>query len=66
MDDSDRATQQEELTREAELSVRKPAAEIYLAGECWNCEIATDTLFCSGECGADWQKRDDAARRSGV
>ncbi len=66
MDESDRATQEEEYARMSALSTRKPQAEIYLTGACWNCEITTDALFCSGDCRFDWQKRDDADRRNGL
>lgn len=65
MDVSDQGTRQEEFAREAALSARKPQAEIYLTGACWNCETPADALFCSSECGADWKKRDDAEKRVG-
>ena len=65
MDDSDRATLQEEMTRKDALSHRKDP-RIYLCGVCWNCENATDGLFCDSYCRADWARRDEADKRAGL
>ena len=64
MDESDRATQQEEFAREAALAVRKPAA-LFLTGRCGYCEEHTGGLFCDAECRADWQRQQDADKRAG-
>ena len=64
MDESDRATAQEEVARMAALSRRK-TSDIYITGQCWNCENPTDGLFCDQYCMADHAKREDADKRAG-
>lgn len=65
MDESDRATQEEEFARVDALSRRKDS-NIYLSGACWNCENPTDGLFCDTYCCEDWMKRDEADKRAGI
>lgn len=59
-DVSDRATQQEELARDAALSHARNRAPLLLpVGECHNCEAVLDDplLFCDSDCRDDWQLR---------
>jgi hypothetical protein len=65
MDDSDRATAQEEMTRANALARRKEST-IYINGQCWNCENVCTGLFCDGYCRDDHTKRAEADRRSGI
>lgn len=64
MDDSDCATAQEEAARMAALSRRK-TSDIYITGQCWNCENSTDGLFCDQDCRDDHERRDEADKRAG-
>jgi hypothetical protein len=65
MDDSDRATAREELSREEANAYRKPTLKA--CGWCLNCteSIGLGALFCSADCRDDYQKAEDARRRNG-
>lgn len=65
MDDSDRATQQEEFARAAALSRREPVA-LFITGRCGYCEEHTGGLFCNADCRADYQRQQDADKRAGL
>ena len=57
MDDSDKATQQEELLRDIALkSYRKH--ELPNLGVCHNCSEPCRGCFCSRECAEDYEMRD--------
>jgi hypothetical protein len=67
MDDSERATAQEEVARMAALARRKKkSSDIYITGQRWNCENPTDGLFCDQYCMADHAKREEADKRAGI
>jgi hypothetical protein len=66
MDDSDRATQQEELIRAAAL--RRRHASLPAVGICYACgeRVAVATQrFCDADCLHDWERVEAARRRNG-
>lgn len=65
MDDSDRATQQEELARAKALEVRKP--EPVYRGHCMNCgkPLPPEVMYCDGDCRVDRERADAARLRNG-
>ena len=64
MDDSDRATAQEELTRAVEIAVRKHVPELE-SGRCSYCGEATPGRWCDASCRDMWQLEQDANGRNG-
>lgn len=65
MDDSDRATAQEELTRAAELLIRKPEPKLE-SGHCAYCGEETQGRWCNSDCRDLWQIEQDALKRNGI
>lgn len=65
MDDSDRATAQEELTRAAELLIRKPEPKLE-SGHCSYCGEETQGRWCDAACRDEWQVEQYALKRNGV
>lgn len=55
MDESDMATQSEELHLQAALSPRYPI--LHKTGSCWECDEITEGVFCCFECGETYEKR---------
>ena len=64
MDDSDRATAQEELARMAALAARKPEPQLE-SGRCSYCGKETPGRWCDIFCRDDWTKQQDADKRTG-
>jgi hypothetical protein len=66
LDEFDRAQEQEQKIRDAELEKRKILPrKLPLTGWCWNnCGTETGGVFCSLECGQDYYARQDAERRN--
>lgn len=64
MDDSDRATAQEEVARMAALAVRKPEPQLE-SGRCSYCGEATPGRWCNNFCRDDWEKQQEADKRAG-
>lgn len=58
MTDDDRATQQEELAREACLKLRKPEGPA-ATGHCLNCgdDLDGGQRWCDADCRVDWEAR---------
>lgn len=65
MDDSDRATQQEELTLAHALAVRKP--EPLHSGRCMNCgePLPAELVYCDRDCLVDHERAEAAKMRNG-
>lgn len=63
MDDSDRATAQEEMQLAASLTFRKPV--LFANGLCYNCGESTPGIFCDSDCRTDWERQKAAEKRSG-
>jgi len=65
MDDSDRATQQEELARAKALAFRKP--EPVHNGRCMNCskELPAELVYCDRDCLVDHERAEAARMRNG-
>jgi len=64
MDDSDRASDFEEILRQAELSRRKPEPE--LEGYCLNCGLESEGAYCDSECREDAERIERARIRNGM
>lgn len=58
MTDDDRATQQEELAREACLKLRRPEGPA-ATGYCLNCgeQLEHNHRWCDADCRRDWEAR---------
>jgi hypothetical protein len=58
----DKASELEQMHRDAALSVRKPAGP-QPCGVCHNCDdrVCEGMRFCDADCRDDWSKRNDAA-----
>lgn len=63
MDDSDRATEQEEMQLAASLTFRKPV--LHPNGLCYNCGESVAGIFCDADCRTDWERQKSAEKRSG-
>lgn len=65
MDESDRATQQEELARAEAMAFRKPKPEHN--GRCMNCldPLPAELVYCDRDCPADHERTEAARMRNG-
>lgn len=66
MEDAELASLNEQIKRDEALARRKTTVKP--CGYCHNCSepIGSSEIFCSKDCGEDWQKRQDAKTRNGA
>jgi hypothetical protein len=64
MDDSDKASELEEMWRQADLRRRKP--EPKLDGHCLNCGSESEGAYCDSGCREDAERVERAKIRNGM